>query len=398
MVDAIAAHHPRLIFLDLSISLRGTGSQAAEDLDRFAEALWRVRSDGITVLIGQIDDASSQTYLRCPDGTDRLGGNTAPRLACAADKAVPIRWEDDVGLIWYPLLIGNDGPHPDLSPAATIVQTMVPGSKSEQLSQPQYDIMLAWPRGGRPGTQGLPGTQDCWNSEPQIGRGLLERSLDALASLFGSEETWPDKLCTYVPSLLMWEVLNEPAANPDLLLKDRAVIVGVSFRGSQDMRQPPQGPEVSGAFYHATAVENLITLGIDGVPRYEPYEPGANTPETLLAVFLIAIVTLRELITSVFLVFILTVRNRIASVLRLSWFAQVAVDRRLRRCGRWLVLRLTAMVAAMVLAVLTFEWFRRMPSSNVFATIIVVFVIETIVELVGKVHEFFIPEPREPHK
>ena len=103
MLNAIVSHHPRLIFLDLLIASRGAGTRDAEELGLFATALRKARTDsGVTVLIGQTDDALSSTCEPCPDRTKRLGGKTAHDLACAADQTVPIRWENDAGLIWYP--------------------------------------------------------------------------------------------------------------------------------------------------------------------------------------------------------------------------------------------------------------------------------------------------------
>ena len=140
---------------------------------------------------------------------------------------------------------------------------------------------------------------------------------------------------------------------------------------------------MSDAFYHATKVENLITLGINVVPRYEPCEPGMNIREALLAVCLLIIVTFRR---------------RIASVLRLRWFAPAAGDQRLQHWGRSFALLVVAMAAATLFAVLTFKWLGLMPISNILATIIVVFVIEMGTESVGKFYEIFIPKSRKFHE
>ena len=170
-------------------------------------------------------------------------------------------------------------------------------------------------------------------------------------------------------------ITNELLTTPDPLLEGRAVIIGVSIPEAQDMKQPPQGPEVSGAFYHATAVENLLTLGADRVLTYEPHHPDNELPDALLATWMLAFVAFRE---------------EIAVKLSLTWFVPPEHERSLRSKRQRSALMLTAVILAILTGWIIARWIWPMPGSNFAAIIVVVCAIETVSELIGKIPDLLI--------
>ncbi len=258
VITRLVADHARAIVFDILIDparFRG------EDIGLLAAALREASAKGVPVIVAQLPDSGPATPICCPGRPGRLCGSQAQELICNAAAVAPAAWASEQRAIFYPLYVQRDEDASlDPSPAWAAFLQLV--HRTGELSEPagrekSDDILLAW---GEPNAGPAP---DCMrHAPPPIGR-IWSRILPALHAAFAHEDEPGVPGCSYLPRLSVEAVLRLPFSDAPSPVAGRVVFVGIDER-MQDIIDPPVGGRLPGIFLHATALDNLLTLGVSG--------------------------------------------------------------------------------------------------------------------------------------
>jgi CHASE2 domain-containing sensor protein len=99
-----------------------------------------------------------------------------------------------------------------------------------------------------------------------------------------------------IPARIVLEPTEQEDAEVEDILTGSIVFYGAFFRGAADAMNTPLHNDLPAVFLHASALDNLITLGPDSVRHHEPTVPvlGVSLPDFLLLAVIGAIFVLRR--------------------------------------------------------------------------------------------------------
>lgn len=202
-------------------------------------------------------------------------------LAVPRDDWLEARWPELVGLV-HPV-----SPHVVLDPADYLVRSysqQVNGVRSAAfaIAEDEFGISAAH-RGPLEvfwGTADNPRNQAWMQAEGEPTNNLIGTLLHGFESV--------STPIPYSTTVLVRDLLNPVAETEDEALRaldehlqDRIIIYGASLSGIQDMVFTPTRAILPGVYYHAMAMDNLLTWG-DGFKAAVPSRGGAEYAATLL--------------------------------------------------------------------------------------------------------------------
>jgi hypothetical protein len=258
LVDGLRRAGARALVVDI---LLGAPAPPANSLQPLFDSMWRAKAAGMPVIVGQ-KTTFGDAPVDCADGTRRPGGSQDPGLVCAAAAIGQIGWRSD-SPVFYPLYVGNGEPTASPSLAwATYLQLSGrvgahAGPRGRELAD---DMTLLW---GRPDADSSGRCADPAAYRAHAGPAGMPRP-DAAPAMPPEGQTGP---CTYLPRLSAYDLLSGDKGATGLV-KGRTVFVSLGFRDMEDYVDPPPGGRLPGVFMHATALDNLLTLGSDGYVVY----------------------------------------------------------------------------------------------------------------------------------
>jgi hypothetical protein len=227
-----------------------------------AEAIARAEAGGTRTILAQLSSRQGPPLV-CPDGSERMAGRQHPVLACAASAVAPVAWRADHRAGFYPLYVATGegaATRIDPSPAWAVYLALSGRTGADQAPRGREaadDLFLAWGSG-----------------EPERGRCLADTEdprrvwyvafARAFCAILHPGDSGNDKACTYLPRRSVAALAGPASAAETALIRDRSVFIGLGFTGSNDLIAPPQGGQIPAVFLHATALDNLLTLGVEG--------------------------------------------------------------------------------------------------------------------------------------
>ncbi len=238
-LNALANRSPRAVLIDFSF----IDARAGDDVDELLGAICGLAEQGIPVYLATFHYWQAQHGLRKDlfvDGEDR------PRNDCFT--VVPVSYgQESNGLVQsYALMQGGGKNVPRPSAALSLYangQTLSPASYSEKMD-------LIWgalpPRPQRSDTPCLP---------VSLFESVLRLAKDGPRAL--------ERDCPYSNTLSVYSLWNESSEDVDALVRDRFILYGGAFLGTDDWLRSPVHGTIPGVYLHAMALDNLLVYGDD---------------------------------------------------------------------------------------------------------------------------------------
>lgn len=262
LIRRIMTYQPKAVFLDIIL----------EDLRSYDKTLDRAKADlaeelqdhGIPLLVALTRPEAASAFADVRGvrttkigwigaGEYRLLAEDEGQRAAGGSECAPGAWRETAALMLYQEGCA-DNPECRFSPAAM---------GSERLCAPMH---VRWGQFVSPQMQALSrrGTHDCSAGASSWQEMVAYPLRWVSAEFFGG--VYPEALenlrvkCPYTDTVFAHELSDDSVAE---LLRDRIVLVGTSFAISNDRVESPVHGSIPGVYFHAMALDNLITYGND---------------------------------------------------------------------------------------------------------------------------------------